>query len=462
MKDLSLHIPSRILLVYFFLTIGWLNVSAQSLSVESFRLLDNDLTANTRGTMKYDQNGDVAAIIKVVTTENDFNFDIGSLGVVATSQQKGEIWVYVTGGAQRITISHAKLGILRDYYFPIPIEKARTYELKLISGMVKTIVEQAITSQYVVFKVNPSSAIVYIDDDDARPLNSDGMLSIRLSKGRHTYRISASSYLQESGVFNVEDEKLTKEISLKSAKATLTVKTASDAEIWINDAKMSTGSWTGDLVAGVYLVEARKQSHITSKQEINLEQLEQKTITLADPIPLYGSLDINSTPLESSVYLDGKIVGETPLFLDKVLIGSHSLLIKKDGYGEETTTVDVEESKTKEVDIQLDESSDNVFQVVEESPEFPGGTQALLDYLRKNIKYPEECRKKNIQGRVLVSFIINKDGTIVEPEVVKGVDPLLDKEALRVISKMPQWKPGVQRGKPVRVKYTVPVNFRLN
>jgi protein TonB len=210
------------------------------------------------------------------------------------------------------------------------------------------------------------------------------------------------------------------------------------------------------------LVEARKQSHITSKQEINLEQLEQKTITLADPIPLYGSLDINSTPLESSVYLDGKIVGETPLFLDKVLIGSHSLLIKKDGYGEETTTVDVEESKTKEVDIQLDESSDNVFQVVEEAPEFPGGTQALLDYLRKNIKYPEECRKKNIQGRVMVSFIINKDGTIVEPEVVKGVDPLLDKEALRVISKMPQWKPGVQRGKPVRVKYTVPVNFRLN
>ena len=100
--------------------------------------------------------------------------------------------------------------------------------------------------------------------------------------------------------------------------------------------------------------------------------------------------------------------------------------------------------------------------VVEDAPEFPGGTQALLDYLRKNIKYPAICRENNIQGRVLVSFVVNKDGAIVDPEVVRGVNPSLDKEALRVISGMPNWKPGSQRGKPVRVKYTVPVNFRLN
>ena len=87
---------------------------------------------------------------------------------------------------------------------------------------------------------------------------------------------------------------------------------------------------------------------------------------------------------------------------------------------------------------------------------------ALLDYLRKNIKYPRICQENNIQGRVLVTFIVNKDGAIVDPEVVKSVNPSLDKEALRVISGMPKWKPGSQRGKPVRVKYTVPVNFRLN
>jgi protein TonB len=100
--------------------------------------------------------------------------------------------------------------------------------------------------------------------------------------------------------------------------------------------------------------------------------------------------------------------------------------------------------------------------VVEDAPEFPGGTQALLDYLRKNIKYPPICRENGIQGRVLVSFVVNKDGAIVEPQVVKSVNKQLDQEALRVISTMPNWKPGKQRGKPVRVKYTVPVNFRLN
>jgi len=105
---------------------------------------------------------------------------------------------------------------------------------------------------------------------------------------------------------------------------------------------------------------------------------------------------------------------------------------------------------------------DTPFQVVEDQPEFPGGTAALMEYLRKNIKYPSICRENNIQGKVIVTFIVNKDGSIVEPEVIKAVNPSLDKEALRVISGMPNWKPGMQRGKAVRVRYSVPVNFRLN
>ncbi len=114
------------------------------------------------------------------------------------------------------------------------------------------------------------------------------------------------------------------------------------------------------------------------------------------------------------------------------------------------------------VEVEPEPEEEEIFMVVEDAPEFPGGTQALLDYLRKNIKYPPLCRENGIQGRVLVSFVVNKDGAIVEPQVVKSVNKQLDQEALRVISTMPNWKPGKQRGKPVRVKYTVPVNFRLN
>ena len=105
---------------------------------------------------------------------------------------------------------------------------------------------------------------------------------------------------------------------------------------------------------------------------------------------------------------------------------------------------------------------DVAFMVVEDAPEFKGGTDALLEYLRDNLEYPERCRQEEIQGRVIVTFIVEKDGSIVEPEVVKSVDPDLDAEALRVVSMMPAWKPGKQAGKEVRVKYTVPVNFRLH
>lgn len=102
-----------------------------------------------------------------------------------------------------------------------------------------------------------------------------------------------------------------------------------------------------------------------------------------------------------------------------------------------------------------------IFQVVEEMPEFPGGMAECLKFLAKNIKYPTIAQENGVQGRVIVQFVVNQDGSIVDPLVVRSVDPYLDKEALRVIKMMPKWKPGKQRGKAVRVKYTVPVTFKL-
>ena len=103
-----------------------------------------------------------------------------------------------------------------------------------------------------------------------------------------------------------------------------------------------------------------------------------------------------------------------------------------------------------------------IFEVVEQMPEFPnGGMAGLMQYLSKNIKYPTIAQENGTQGRVTVQFVVNRDGSIVDAKVLRGVDPYLDKEAVRVIMGMPKWKPGMQRGKPVRVKYTVPVMFRL-
>ncbi len=102
-----------------------------------------------------------------------------------------------------------------------------------------------------------------------------------------------------------------------------------------------------------------------------------------------------------------------------------------------------------------------VFQVVEEQPQFPGGMAALMEYLKKNVRYPAICKEQGLQGRVIVQFVVNPDGTISDAQVIKPVNPYFDKEALRVVNAMPKWVPGKIRGKTVRVRFTVPVTFRL-
>ena len=107
------------------------------------------------------------------------------------------------------------------------------------------------------------------------------------------------------------------------------------------------------------------------------------------------------------------------------------------------------------------EVATKVFDVVEEMPSFPGGQSALMQYLASNIKYPVVAQENGVQGRVIVSFVVERDGSISDVKVARSVDPSLDREAQRVVKSMPKWKPGKQNGSAVRVKYTVPVVFRL-
>jgi len=108
-----------------------------------------------------------------------------------------------------------------------------------------------------------------------------------------------------------------------------------------------------------------------------------------------------------------------------------------------------------------EEEEAQVFFIVEDMPEFPGGELALRKYIANAIKYPVIAQENGIQGKVYVTFVVDKDGGISDARIARGVDPSLDKEALRVVNTLPKWKPGKQRGKPVRVSYTVPINFVL-
>lgn len=147
------------------------------------------------------------------------------------------------------------------------------------------------------------------------------------------------------------------------------------------------------------------------------------------------------------------------------------LNIVEDDVVTESVEINTEDDKDKTVSISapvtstgstiVEEEDQVVFQVVEKMPSFPGGDAALFKYLSDNVKYPVIAQENGVQGRVICQFVVNRDGSIVDVEVVRSVDPSLDKEAIRVIKSMPKWSPGQQRGKPVRVKYTLPVNFRL-
>ena len=109
----------------------------------------------------------------------------------------------------------------------------------------------------------------------------------------------------------------------------------------------------------------------------------------------------------------------------------------------------------------LPEQKEPVFFIVEQMPDYPGGEQALRDFIASAVNYPEEAKEKGIEGRVYVSFTIADDGKVTDVKIARGVDPILDKEALRVVSSMPDWKPGMQRGVPVNVQFTVPIIFTL-
>ncbi|MBN1986116.1 MAG: energy transducer TonB [Prolixibacteraceae bacterium] len=131
----------------------------------------------------------------------------------------------------------------------------------------------------------------------------------------------------------------------------------------------------------------------------------------------------------------------------------------EDTEADDETVIDV--APVIETQEEEEEEEAQVFFIVEDMPEFPGGELALRKYIANAIKYPVIAQENGIQGKVYVTFVVDKDGGISDARIARGVDPSLDKEALRVVNTLPKWKPGKQRGKPVRVSYTVPINFVL-
>jgi formylglycine-generating enzyme required for sulfatase activity len=342
------------LLIIVYMLIGVLILEAQ-ISVSSFRLLETDLTANTHGTIEHDQNGEVAALIKVVTTQTGFTFDGGSLGIVKTVQKPAEIWVYVPRGLKKITISHPQLGVLRDYYLPVSIASAKTYEMVLIAGEVQTIVKQARTSQYVVFQLTPPNAFVELDGEVLA--TNEGTATKLMKFGTYNYRVQAPNYLPEAGNVTINDpkNKHVVNVALKPNFSSVTLNVDGNAEIWVNGERKGTGSWTGNLGAGTYVFEAKKENHRDSYMSRDIiVTSEPQTITLQAPTPIQGEADINSSPAMADIYIDGKKVGQTPQMVSDLLVGQHQVRISKQGYNDFNSTLTVREGETSMLTAKLE------------------------------------------------------------------------------------------------------------
>jgi len=326
-----------------------LSASSQ-IAVESFRLLETDLTANTHGTMETDQNNEVAALIKVVTTQQGFTFDGGMLGIVKTIVKPGEIWVYVPKKLQKITIAHPDLGILRDYYFKIPIEGARTYEMVLTTGQVVTTVKKTPTTQYLAMTITPPNAVLYIDGS-LQTLDAEGGFFKLMERGSHTYRVEAAGYKSEVGKVELKQEKVELNITLKSQMATLTLNCSdSEAEIVVNNEVKGHGTWTGTVLPGVYAIEARRKSHTSTFEEVRVAEQEQRTIALNTPTPIYGILRVETAPMGAMVCIDDELCynSKTPCLLDesaKILVGEHEVSVSKEGYKTYKTKVTLKQGE---------------------------------------------------------------------------------------------------------------------
>ena len=129
------------------------------------------------------------------------------------------------------------------------------------------------------------------------------------------------------------------------------------------------------------------------------------------------------------------------------------------GPEDDNTAVDIQ--NTTPIEEDNTEEEEEIFTIVEKQAGFPGGQQALMQFLKKELQYPQVAIDNNVQGRVMVSFVVNKDGSIQDVQVARGVDPVLDQEAIRVVKKMPKWTPAEQRGKPCRSRFTLPVLFKF-
>ena len=328
------------------LSLLFLSLSAQDFEIVSVESLPADMSA--REEMKTDHNDRQCALLRIATQNitpeqrEGFTFkpDLGS-EIVDRANRNGEILLWVSPGLKYLLIMHRDWG---QYELRLPdyvarIEALHTYKVTIKGTFIvapQAQSEVSPTQQYLVFQLTPPNATLEVDDQ-LWSVDADGTAMKYVNFGTYTYRVRASDYYTETGKVTVDDPNNTKivPVSLKPNFATITLKVDADAEIWVNNVKKGIRSWTGPLGNGTYKIECKQSGHETTmiSKEVTID-MNGQIITLPTPTPIYGSLNMESTPNLATIFIDGKEVGKTPKAISEILVGEHEIRLSKDGYAD--------------------------------------------------------------------------------------------------------------------------------
>ncbi len=320
---------TKYVIAFVFLLIPYL-VNGQEMSIREFYLAETDLTANTRGTMVLDQNGEVCALIKMETTLDGFNFDTGSLGVMDVHREGGELWVYVPFGIRKLTISHPQLGIIRDYPLPCQIEKGRTYILKLNATLGNRTYDSS-KKQKMILQVYPASARVEINGMSVT-LDRNGICEQELSFGVYDVTVSASKYHTMRTQIEINDPKKTQrfDLRLKQAFGWLKITGTGDESLSIDG--RSTPYTPGkniELMSGHYRVLLQKPLYKPYERAIEVRD--------SVVVEINPRFEANFRELQFKVYNDAEIwvddvkVGKGD-WTGKLEYGTHRIECKKESH----------------------------------------------------------------------------------------------------------------------------------
>ena len=325
---------------------------AQNLAVESFEPAPTDLTANTPGTMVYDQNGDLCALIKVESTQTGFNFDVGSLNVTEVVQQIAEVWVYVPFGVRKMTISHKDLGILRDYPLPCRLDKGRTYIMKLTTGNVRTIVENIPTKQFLCIQIDPAEAFLEIN---GKLKNVEGGVYQELLQfGEYHYRISAENYhdLEGNVTLNDPDNTYNLKLALKPAfgHVSITERSQSDikgAAVYV-DNKMVGRIPVSDLQlsSGNHTIRIMKEMYQVYNDTFTISDSEKKVLTPV-LVPDFAEVTLQTSD-EADIYVNGEQKG-SGRWAGRLPSGSYIFETRKSGHIPFRMTYDISDKDQNKV-----------------------------------------------------------------------------------------------------------------